>query len=55
MKSLFVLLVIVSALLTACNWPAMLSIGADVIELRQAREANGQPHIEDVLKSDMER
>ncbi|MBW2187439.1 MAG: hypothetical protein JRG71_13905, partial [Deltaproteobacteria bacterium] len=48
MKQLLILLIVLSTFLSGCNWPAMLSISADVIELRQEREANGQPHIEDV-------
>jgi Ran GTPase-activating protein (RanGAP) involved in mRNA processing and transport len=40
-------------LLSGCglNWQAGLSVGIDLAELRKEREAQGKPHIEDVIFS----
>jgi len=38
-------------ILSGCglNWQAGLSVGIDLAELRKEREAQGKPHIEDVI------
>ena len=33
------------------NWQAGLSVGIDLAELRKEREAQGKPHIEDIIFS----
>ena len=40
-------------ILSGCglNWQAGLSVGIDLAELRKEREAQGKPHIEDILLS----
>lgn len=41
-------------ILSGCgfNWSTGLSIGVDLAKLRQEREAQGKPHIEDVFLRD---
>ena len=43
-------------ILSGCglNWQAGLSVGIDLAELRKEREAQGKPHIEDILLSGYE-
>lgn len=55
MKRLIALLIIVALLVSGCNWPAVLSIGSDLVALRVDREAAGKPHIEDVFKEEAQR
>jgi Ran GTPase-activating protein (RanGAP) involved in mRNA processing and transport len=53
MKKLLALL-IVTLMLSGCglNWEAGFSVGVDLAELRKEREAQGKPHIEDVVFGD---
>jgi len=53
MKRIFVLL-IMTVILSGCglNWQAGISLGVDIVELRKEREAQGKPHIEDILISE---
>ena len=47
-------LIIITLMLSGCglNWQAGLSVGVDLAELRKEREAQGKPHIEDVVFGD---
>jgi Ran GTPase-activating protein (RanGAP) involved in mRNA processing and transport len=53
MKRLLTLFII-TLMLSGCglNWEAGSSVGVDLAELRKEREAQGKPHIEDVVFGD---
>jgi Ran GTPase-activating protein (RanGAP) involved in mRNA processing and transport len=53
MKRLLTLFII-TLMLSGCglNWEAGFSVGVDLAELRKEREAQGKPHIEDVVFGD---
>lgn len=53
MKRLLALLII-TLMLSGCglNWQTVFGVGVNLAELRKEREAQGKPHIEDVVFGD---